>query len=195
MKQDRKLRILAVAYCIEQDIKEYDWGEKRNTATRDYIAKIEKDSGLNGLKNITYSDLRNFCGKDAFVMYAKFFPDWWDEIKSHQPKKDDFRRCIKCTGYDWDDKIWNFWPVIGYYLFFIAFPVITICKILQGLFPYIILGYLLYNNELLNVDLFQLVMLFTFIGLQLILMILGISVCRIVTFGLMYLYSLLYKLI
>ena len=86
---------------------------------------------------------------------------------------------MKCDGDEWDDKMLACIRVIGYYLLFVAVPIFALCKILQGIFPYIILGYLLYNEELLNVDLFQLVMLFTFIGLQLILLVLGINVCRI----------------
>ena len=73
----------------------------------------------------------------------------------------------------------HFTYVCGYWLFFIAFPVFTFCKILQALFPYVILGYLLYYDELFYVDLYQLVMLFTCIGLQFVLLILGCIVFRI----------------
>ena len=177
-KNDRKFRILAVASSIPEDIKEYDW-YNINTETRDYITKIEKESGINGLQHITYSDLRNNCGRADYVRYAKFFPDLWYNIKGAQPDAEDFMNAIKCTSNDWDDKMWKCAWVLGYYLLFIAIPIFTLCKIVQGLFPYIILGYLLYYDELLNVDLFQLVMLFTFIGLQLILLILGINVFRI----------------
>ena len=100
-----------------------------------------------------------------------FFPDLWYDFKAAQPNTDEFMNAIKCTSDNWDDKMWRCGWVLGYYLLFIAVPVFTLCKILQGLFPYIILGYLLYYDELLNVDLFQLVMLFTFIGLQLILLV------------------------
>ena len=180
MNRDRMLRVLAVSSCIVTDIKTYDWQTMGpNKATREYIAKIERESGIKGLKKIKYSDLRNTCGKPEDVRYANLFLDLWDEIKKGKPTKNDISDCRKCIGHDWEQKAWNCTYVIGYYLCFIALPVFTICKILQVLFPYVILGYLLYNDELLNVDLFQLVMLFTFIGLQLILVLLGISVCKI----------------
>ena len=68
---------------------------------------------------------------------------------------------------------------MGYWILWLAIPVFTCCKILQAIFPYVILGYLLYNEELLNVDIFQLVMLFTYIFMQLVLLILGTCVCRV----------------
>ena len=96
-----------------------------------------------------------------------------------KPDEERIRNCLHCTSSHWENNALRWTYVIGYYLFFIAFPVFTLCKILQALFPYVILGYLLCNNELFNVDLFQMVMLFTFIGLQLLLLLLGISVFRI----------------
>ena len=54
-------------------------------------------------------------------------------------------------------------------------------KILQVFYPWIIVGYLGYNKLLFSneIDMFQLVMLAVYIGLQLILFFLGIKVFRI----------------
>ena len=92
---------------------------------------------------------------------------------------EDYKQCLRCTHsyweYQFEDIVW----LTGYWLMFIAIPVFASCKILQAIFPYIILIYLLYHNQLFNVDLFQFVMLFVFIGLQFIVLILGIMVFRI----------------
>ena len=64
---------------------------------------------------------------------------------------------------------------------FVFGPILFIAKILQILFPWIIIGYLVYNDLLFTnkIDTFQLVMLSVHIGLQLIVFCLGIKVCRI----------------
>ena len=112
-------------------------------------------------------------------MVANIFPAIREVIKEAKPKPEHYQRCLRCTGPRWQSRMEMIMYCIGYWLFFIAFPVFVFCKLLQAIFPYIILGYLLYYDELLNIDLFQLVMLFICIGLQFILFILGIMVCRI----------------
>ena len=60
-------------------------------------------------------------------------------------------------------------------------PILLISKLLQIAYPWIIIGYLAYNDILFSneIDLFQLVMLAIYIGLQIIVCLLGIKVFRI----------------
>ena len=113
------------------------------------------------------ADLRNNCGDETTVQDAKFWPAILRVIKREKPKKADYQECCRCCEHSWRDHMDNCAYPILYWLMFIAFPVFTFCKILQALFPYIILGYLLYHQQLLNIDSFQLAMLFTCIDYNL----------------------------
>ena len=155
-----------------------------------YIKKIDDEEGIKGVQAITMADLRANCSDDPYLKrWVKIYPAIIHGLKTDMPKCGDFEHALCCEETYWDSNFNNFvftfgfWPVI-----IIAIPVFTLCKILQAVFPYIILGYLLYNGELFNVDLFQLVMLFTFIGLQVILFILTVIVMRIHFYLLWYIY-------
>ena len=130
-------------------------------------------------RKITIADLRNNCGDKNTIQIAKFWPGILAEIKEQRPKKSDYLECCSCCEYSWIDHADRCAYPIFYWLLLIGAPIFTFCKILQALFPYMILGYLLYHQQLLNIDLFQLAMLFTCIGLQFILLILSIMVFRL----------------
>eukprot|EP01084_Bolivina_argentea_P089359 161248_1 len=141
--KDRMLRILAVNYSFHEMIKVYRWQEtKRNTGMKEYIDKIEKEYTVNGLLKISFADIRNNCGEKKYVRAAKVFPEIWHIIKDIKPKRAEYDKCIHCTGRHWDDKFEDCIYPIAYWGFFIAFPVFFFCKVLQGIFPYVILGYL-----------------------------------------------------
>ena len=82
--------------------------------------------------------------------------------------------------------IWNriqFVSAYAVFLFvlFIFVPLLSISKLVQMLYPWIIVGYLGYNNLLFTnkINSFQMVMLYIYIGLQLILVFLGIFVGKV----------------
>merc|ERR1712154_461674 len=66
-------------------------------------------------------------------------------------------------------------------MMFVFGPLLVIGKIIQVLLPYSILGYLAHNNLIFSgkIDAFQMVMLWVYIGLQLIVLILGWKVLTI----------------
>ena len=172
---DRILRILA----INQNKTIFTFTGDSNGVVQNWIDKIDKEKGVNALRQVTYSDIRNNCGNESAIRDAKIFPRLWQDLKDSTPNKQEYHDCIKCfPGLSWVEKIDNCTAIIGYYIFYIIFPVFTFCKVLQAILPYVILGYLLYYQELFNVDLFQLAMLFTCIGLQFVLLVLGVMVCR-----------------
>eukprot|EP01083_Nonionella_stella_P070603 189006_1 len=177
---DRMLRMLAVNVFINEFIKSYSWTTP-NSETGEYITKVDEEHGLEGLKQITYGDIRNNCGDESYSRDAKLFPGIWFEIKESRPSQADYRDCLCGRGghHSWRQRFEDIVFVVGYWSFFIYFPVFVFCKGLQAVFPYIILGYLLYYGQFMNVHLFQLVMLITYIGLQFVWLGLGIMVCRI----------------
>eukprot|EP01083_Nonionella_stella_P054904 144893_1 len=171
---DRMLRILAVNVIIPKFLTNYNF-ETCGT----YITNVDTLHGLKGLKKITYGNIRNNCGEERYNRDAKVFPGLWFTIKEQQPSQVDYDKCLHCTGGSWQSQFERIMFVIGYWLLFVFFPAFVFCKVLQAVFPYIILGYVLYHRQLMSVDLFQLVMLITYIGLQFVLLILGVMVCRI----------------
>ena len=128
---------------------------------------------------VSYADIRNNSGEDN-KNRANVFPVLSKEIQEYAPRRSHIRDCISCNNGSWQHNIEICTMVIVYYGSFAAVPVFIGCKILQALFPYFILGHLLYHNELVNTDLFQLIMLFTYIGLQMVLFMLGIKVLRVI---------------
>eukprot|EP01083_Nonionella_stella_P150505 479576_1 len=132
------------------------------------------NEGYVGLQKITYANIRHNCGNPQV---AALPPDVLSEIiDSFKDVKSNI-----CNG-DVMDKFWNFIECITFSsLWFWVIPVLLLSKIVQILFPWIIVVYLVWNNLVLSgsIDLLQLVMLSVSIGLQLIILFLGIRVMRI----------------
>ena len=149
---DRTLRIIAVNQGLYQ--KE---GISALSHLYHYLKDIDQKDGLKGLKKITLADLRENCGPEYRRRWAKIYPDIMYQIKSNRPDCEDFKDGLCCNETYWDQKFEHFVYALGYWpIIIIAIPVFTICKIVQAVFPYIILGYLSYHNHLFKIDLFQL---------------------------------------
>ena len=103
------------------------------------------------------------------------------------PARSDYHDCLTCYTYTGQyaptkcEQCLNTWleEVIFFWIFMFFAPIFLIGKMFQMSFAWIIIGYISYHQEWNNIDLFQFVMLLTYIGLQIVLVILGIMVCRI----------------
>ena len=128
--------------------------------------------------DITYGDIRNNCDDPK---RAKVFPKLWEDIKhrTFRAAQDCFCHCPDCE---------DCWAFLGVFICgYIIFPVLVLSKIFQAVFPYFIIGYIYSHNDgnhdiWTKIDIFQLVMLFTYIGLQFILLVLGIMAFRVTYF-------------
>ena len=167
--KDKKLRILAINQGLNE-VAQVNNGSLNLSKICDFSNKILKDEGFDGLRNVTYKDISDNTN-------AKLFSAFWKNIlDEYSDLKNDLGRG------NYIDKFMYFWMFIGYIMMiFIFAPILFLSKILQVLFPWIIFGYLVYNNLLFSnqIELFQLMMLAVYIGLQLILLVLGIKVLRI----------------
>ena len=173
---DRKLRLLAVNNYAYHNINSLRYHSGLSKEILDLITKTEETSGVNGLRQISYRDIRN-ANKRQSARIAKVFRAAWDVFKEITPGYSEYKNCCKCdrnTRSHEDCAI-----ILIYWLVIILFPICFMSKVFQIFFPYIIVGYLLWNKHLFDVDLFQLSMLFTYIGLQFILFVLGLMVMRI----------------
>eukprot|EP01084_Bolivina_argentea_P268792 456645_1 len=171
---DRMIRMLSVNHSISTNISSW---YRRSTDLNTYANKIYENHGLDGLKKITFRDLRKNCGDANRQRIANFLPQLWDNIRDEAPSKADYEDCLCCHGSDCVDKMENWCEyVIFYWSIIILLPGFVIGKLFQCMFPYVIIGYLLYENHWNEIHLFQIVMLLTYIGLQIILFILGLMV-------------------
>eukprot|EP01083_Nonionella_stella_P233726 823201_1 len=167
---DKCLRVLS----INKGLNARD--HKKCTTICKFIDKTLNEESYAGLQKITYADIRHNCiNPKAAAFFADFFGEMMNEIKRSKSKICDSHR----------DTFDNFWDFIGFgmaaSLLFWVIPVLLLSKIVQILYPWMIVIYLGWNHLLFSesIDLFQLVMLFVSIGLQLIIILLGIHVMRI----------------
>ena len=165
--RDKKLRILSINQGIN-----IVWNGRNNVKRLcEYVDKIYEDQGFDGLKEVTYKDMRD---NSVDTEFAALFPYAFTHVKHQWEYYND----KKCRG-DYIDTFFNFTEfLIVASLLFVFGPILFISKILQILFPWIIVGYLgyyglLFSNE---IDLFQMVMLAVYLGLQLLVLFLGIKV-------------------
>ena len=126
---------------------------------------------------MTYADIR---GKAYDHRRTNVFRILWKDLKVHVPREDDYEYCICCQGrgmaFYLEDVCRD---VVAFWAFIIVFPGFILSKLFQILFPYVIIGFLIYLSEWNKIDKFQLVMLFTYILLQLILFILTVMIWKI----------------
>ena len=164
---DKKLRIIAVNQGI---FKGTD-----SAKLKGYLDQISDKQGYDGLNKITYSDMRNNCDNPRA---ANLFKDILYEI--NQEWKDNKRRANRDQGCD--DWLYHGGKFIMFTVFVYVFlPILLLSKLLQIVYPWIIVGYLSYNGLLFSdkIDVFQLVMLMIYIMLQLFVVFLGVHVMRI----------------
>eukprot|EP01083_Nonionella_stella_P233727 823202_1 len=167
---DKRLRVLSV----NKGLNALKLGGTRCACISAFIDNTLAKETHVGLQKITYADIRHHCvNPQSAAFFADLFHEMMSEIKRSKSRL--------CGG----DAIDNFWHFIEFgtvaSLFFWVVPVLLLSKIVQILYPWIIVIYLGWNHLLFSesIDLFQLVMLFVSIGLQLIIILLGIHVMRI----------------
>ena len=165
----RVIRLLAVNNAIG-DIKNLKNGK---TAIVKYIDDLS-DQQYTEIMKVRYYDIRENCNRSK---NAHLFPKWKEEILA---TVDDLYLAMgyhECLGYNQTKDILQWIAFcIGV---FVTGPIYVIGKLVQIFYPWIILSYLIYYDLFQVIDLFQLVMLSVYIGLQLILLLIGIRVCRI----------------
>lgn len=170
-KEEKVIRIIAANYGLDMFKNAYGV-----PCIKTYIDKITKDNEYEQLTKLTLKDLRNNC---ADPDNAKLFPGIYKWLK--EAHKEIYTQLSENRSDDLD-KLWD----IGVWIFFIFAififaPIMVLTKLLQMIYPWIIVGYLGHNKLLFTnkIDSFQMVMLMIYIGLQLILILLGIYVYKI----------------
>eukprot|EP01083_Nonionella_stella_P069108 184067_1 len=165
---DKRLRILSIN-------KGMHWVQNINPKLSIFIDRTLDVDGYEGLQKITYSDIRQNCNNPKI---AELFPSLFEEIM------DEWKGMKRDLG-SHSDMVDTVGAVIGFFIFTLLFfwviPVLLLSKILQILYPWIIVIYLTWNNLLFTnqIDLFQMVMLTITIALQLVILFLGIPISRI----------------
>lgn len=171
---DRVLRILAINHAmhsIHNGLAEEIY---------EYIEKVEVKDGVKGLNKITYYDIRNHSKNSD---RAKITPDIVNGLKKSLkelpgmvcgPNKSCWKRYEGLIG------------CIAFFIgVFMCFPIFVVAKLFQMFFPYFIIISIYWKNDWdhnvwSKCDTFQIVMLSTYIGLQIVLIILGIYAIRYV---------------
>ena len=166
--KDRKLRIIAINQGMNKT-------QGINQKLSGYINEISASKGYHGLKRIGYKDIRAHC-EDPMVagLYGSVAKEVMKELHYAKNHMDDATDCFEKIGYCM--QMLGFGSVV-----FVFLPILLVSKILQIAFPWIIIGYLGYNDLLFNgkIDLFQMVMMGVYVGMQLLVLFLGIHVMRI----------------
>ena len=139
-----------------------------------FINQTADNGQYKALRKVSYKDIRKRCSHpwDAHF-FSAILEGLWEE---HGDNKTQFEISHGL------DKFFSFVQLIGWFAtVFIFFPILLLSKVLQVLFPWIIVGYLAYFNLLFTnqINQFQMVMLGIYIFLQLLLFTLGIHVFRI----------------
>ena len=170
-RKEKVLRIIAVNYGL--DMQKRSWNTK---TIKDYIDGIIEDNKYEELTKLKLRDLRNNCENPQ---RANLFPGIWQWLEdTHKELYEDLEKDRNLDFENWMDV--GLW-VLFLFVIFIFSPIMIVAKLVQIIYPWIIVGYLGYNKLLFTnkIDSFQMVMLMIYIGLQLILVLLGIYVYRI----------------
>eukprot|EP01083_Nonionella_stella_P156659 507573_1 len=161
---DKRLRILSINKGLKT----------KSARLNKYIDTNIASDGCDGLSKITYADIRKHCVNPHFAsLFSYLFDTLLDEWREQRQRL--------CSG-DYIDTFFNCIQfLIASSLLFWVLPVLLLSKILQILFPWIIVIYLSWNQLLFSdtIDLFQMVMLGVCIGLHLVILLLGIHVLKI----------------
>eukprot|EP01084_Bolivina_argentea_P202464 345925_1 len=166
---DTVIRVMAINYALNKQNSTFA------AALMAHLQQIESEQGIGALYKITYSDIRSNHVDESKSTFCEMI-----QTGSQKAAKE----LCEDNG-NFEDLCGGIWSFLGFFIGgFILFPIFVLSKIFQMLFPYFIIAYLYYENNgshgLWNkIDTFQLFMLFIYIGLQLVLMLLGIMAFRI----------------
>ena len=174
-RNEKVLRILAVNHGIHKSFKNGAYYRGGHCETiREFIDKTVEEGSYEALKALSYKDIRHNCKNKKKANLPANFLQWMMKEES------DGRKYIKnAHGFN---KFFEFVIHIAFVaVFFIFGPILMISKVVQILYPWIILGYLIYNDLLITneIHVFQLVMLGMYVLMQLVLFLLGWKVMRI----------------
>ena len=169
---DKIVRIIAVNEALYIISKKSDKSYKNSEKLCKYVDGILKDGKYEKLNQIKFSDLRKNCISAAKANpFLDGLSDIWEELDHRQEKVRSERAIF--------DKIWRFGQLSTFVCaIFIFGPIWLLSKLIQIAYPWIIVGYLSSKGLLFSgdIDTFQLVMLFIYIGLQLLLLFLGVYI-------------------
>ena len=166
--RDKRCRVLSINKALNKI--------DRSNASRlcQYIDETLINGGYVALTKIKYKDMRQNCNhpKDASLfkrirgIIKKIHKEYHSDLQSGD--------CIDQFAY-----LLLYLAILSVLTIF--GPILLISKLLQIAYPWIIVGYLAYNDILFSneIHLFQLVMLAIYVGLQLIIFLLGVKVFRI----------------
>ena len=167
-KNERVLRIVAINHGLYDIIARTDLAD-----VIEYADKVHKKGGVKRLKMIKYKDIRKRSWNPEA---ANFIPEFFGGIKKEiiDSYHDVTTSGGCCSG------VFDFlYLIVHCSAVFVLVPVFLISKVVQIMYPWIILIYLVIMGILTEVHVFQLVMLIVYICLQLILLPLGVYVMRI----------------
>eukprot|EP01083_Nonionella_stella_P220767 789499_1 len=168
---DKRLRVLAINKGVYKCT-----GKGQQLCDFIDATYTHKDGGYGALTKITYGDIRTHCSNPKVAsllpyLFEELMQEWRGKrLASCDPNNDIIGGFFRCS------ELINFTSI-----FFWIIPVLLISKILQIIFPWIIVIYLSWNQLLFSdtIDLFQMVMLGVCIGLHLVILLLGIHVLKI----------------
>ena len=167
--KNRIIRILAVNKALNT-VADY---HNRAVTLCKFINQKIKDGQYQKLSDITYADIRGNCGNTLKANLIKgFLSDLMEEVEY---RYDQWKTSTRMTVFFSFGQFTLLSCIV-----FIFGPIWLLSKLVQIIYPWIIVGYLLKNGLLFEgkIDIFQLVMLWIYIGLQLILLCLGVYVAR-----------------
>ena len=154
-----------------------------------YTDKKLEEEGYEGLRQLTFKDVRKNWKPKKPESYApepseNESCEWIKDICRVMCKQETKYRDKICQNgcHYGEDMIFNSIQWMFYTSMVFAFvPIWLLSKIVQISFPWIIIGYLIFSGLLVSGEIhsFQIVMLGIYIGLQLLVIILGIKVGRI----------------
>lgn len=173
-KRDKIIRIIALNKSLNTISIKQNMRIKKAVKLCEYVDGILEDGEYEKLNQITFSDLRMHCNEPD---HANPFVDIWKDIKKELKTR---KRILKRENLVFDI-LWRFGQLSLYIcVVFIFGPIFLLSKLIQISYPWIIIGYLFAEGLLFQdqVDTFQIVMLGIYIGLQLVLLFLGIYIGR-----------------
>merc|ERR1712176_1167434 len=154
----------------------------------DFIDSKKQNNDYTAFQSITYSEIRNEASSnEKYKLKSRIFPYLWSEIGTVErdilTAIETARSDVNAQRFDWLKCILGL--VVFNAVMFVIAHLFVLSKLFQILFPYVIIAYL--SNEYvqngmqwwIEIDMFQRCMLFIYIGLQCVLLILGVCVCKL----------------
>ena len=157
---DRIIRILAVsrAYSVSDD--HGTWIEQRREQRT--------------LHQVTYKEIRSHSNNPKMANLATALFNGWCAL----PRE--FKEELESIRWEnWEYVLVDLTAYILIFVFMVfTLPIYLLSRIVSILFPYFIVVYVSYNGLWTRMELFELVMLGSYIGLQMLVLLLGVSVFR-----------------